>query len=261
MFQIDETKCVNCSSCVRACPMGVLTRGTPAPVIHPDRRCIRCMHCAAACPRQAVCFDGLTMEAQYRPKPEDSLEALVQSRRSVRRFQDRLPDRALIQWALDTAAWAPSGKNQHANRWTVLWGKEETQRVKRMALDFCAAAGEAPELLKLDAAGVDLLTCGAPCLIVGWSPLDCLNPCLDTAVAMTTLELLLVSRGLSTCWGGYLRQVTDRCPALQAELGIPAGAKMQCSLMVGYAEGEKYPNIPYRPKAQANWVTADPSGD
>lgn len=256
MFTIDPSKCINCSSCVRVCPMGVLSKGAPTPVIRPDRRCIRCMHCAAACPRQAVLFDGLPPEEQYRPRPEDPLETLIQSRRSVRRFQDRLPDRELIQWALDTAAWAPSGKNQHANRWTILWGKEETQRVKQMALDFCAAAGEAPELLKLDSRGVDLITCGAPCLIIGWSPLDCLNPCLDTAVAMTTLELLLVSRGLSTCWGGYLRQLTDVCPALQSELGIPEGAKMQCALMVGYAKGERYPNIPYRPKAQANWVTA-----
>lgn len=257
MFHIDAERCIGCNSCVRSCPMGVLAKGEKAPVIRPDRRCIRCMHCAAACPREAVEFDGLAREEQYRARPEDSLEALVKSRRSVRHFQEKLPDREVIQWALDTAAWAPSGKNQHANRWTVLWGKDVTGEVCRMALDYCEATGEAPELPKLAARGVDLITCGAPCLIIGWSPLECLNPCLDTAVAMTTVELLLSSRGLSTCWGGYLRQITDVCPVLQEKLGIPQGAKMQCALMVGYADRETYRNIPYRPAAEAFWVTGE----
>ena len=257
MIAIDAARCIRCQSCVRVCPMGVLSPGEDLPAVNEKRRCIRCMHCAAACPRQAVHFDGLHPEEEYPAKPEDALEALVKSRRSVRHFQERLPDRALIQWALDTAAWAPSGKNQHANGWTVLWGRAETDKVTGLVLDWCRDTGGAPELLWLARKGLNLITCGAPCVIVGWSPDDALNPVLDPAVALTTVELLLNQKGLSTCWGGYLRQITEASHVLQAELGIPEGAGMRCALMAGYADRERYPNIPYRPAAEALWVTAE----
>ena len=67
-------------------------------------------------------------------------------------------------------------------------------------MNLCLEYGEAPELPKLLAKGTDLLTCGAPCMIVLHSPDDCLNPVLDAAVGMAQLELLLVHKGLGTCW-------------------------------------------------------------
>ena len=68
------------------------------------------------------------------------------------------------------------------------------------------------------------------------------------------LELLLVHKGLGTCWGGYLRQVSDRFPEIRQKLGLPEGAHVRCALMVGYPKGEKYPNPVWRPKAEALWL-------
>ena len=247
--------CIGCLQCARACPMGVIGKGEDGrPTVLPRRRCIGCMHCAAICPRQAVGFEGLNSEDLYRPEPEDPVERLICRRRSVRKFKDTLPDKADVQWALDRAEYAPSGKNVHATHWTVLWGKEVTDKITRMALDICETTGEAPELPKLYGKGTNLLTCGAPCVIIGWSPEDCLNPVVDTAVAMTTLELLLQSRGISTCWGGYLNQLAGHHESLRRTLGIPEGCQMRCALMVGYPDRETYRNIPYRPQAPVTWL-------
>lgn len=247
--------CIRCLQCARACPMGVIGKGeNGSPTVLPRRRCIQCMHCAAICPKQAVGFPQLTAEELYRPEPEDPVERLIRQRRSVRKFKETLPDRSDLQWALDTAEYAPSGKNVHATRWTVLWGKGATDKVTRMALDICAATGEAPELPKLYRCGTNLITCNAPCVVIGWSPEDCLNPVVDTAVAMATLEMLLLSRGISTCWGGYLNQLANRNDGLRQALGIPDGCKMRCALMVGYPDRETYRNIPYRPKAPVTWL-------
>lgn len=248
-------QCIGCLQCARACPMGVIGRDAEGrPGVLPRRRCIACMHCAAICPRRAVSFEGLTPEQLYRPTPESPVERLIRQRRSVRNFKEALPDREVLQWALDTAEYAPSGKNVHATRWTVLWGKAVTDRFTSMALEICEATGEAPELPKLYRAGVNLLTCNAPCVVIGWSPEDCLNPVIDTALAMSTLEMLLLSRGISTCWGGYLNQLANRHDSLRSALGIPEGCKMRCALMVGYPDRETYRNIPYRPDAAVTWL-------
>lgn len=253
MVYIQKEACIGCGSCVKVCPMGVLVLKDQRPQVHPGRRCIQCMHCAAVCPQMAVGFEQLEREAVYPSMPDEPLERLIKNRRSVRRFQDRLPSRELIRQALDTAAYAPSGKNQRAYRFTVVWGKERVKALRDQCLRLCGEYNEAPELVKLQAKGTDLLTCGAPCMIAAWSPEDCLNPVLDPTVAMAQLELLLVHQGLATCWGGYLRQVSDRFPEIRRTLGLEEACRVRCALMVGYA-GEHYIRTVWRPEARVTWL-------
>lgn len=254
MVYINKTLCVNCQACLRNCPMGVFVPGEAAPEIHPRRRCILCMHCAAGCPKQAIRFEELSEAEIYPSAPQDPLEALIRTRRSIRKYADRTPPRELLQSALNTANFAPSGKNQRAYRFTVVYGPEQVRRLRDQCLELCARQGEAPELNKLFAKGTDLLTCGAPCMIVAWSPENCLNPVLDPAVAMAQLELVLVQAGLSTCWGGYLRQVSDRFPEIRQALRLPEDCRVRCALMVGYARGETYFRPVWRPPVEAVWL-------
>lgn len=257
MVTIDKNLCIGCNTCQRLCPMGVFVKGEKTPEVHPRRRCIECMHCAGACPKKAIRFDSLTVEETYPPKATEPLEDLIRSRRSIRNFSDKLPEKAVVQKALDLANYAPSGKNQRAYRYTVIWGKDKVLELRDKCMALCEEFGEAPELPKLLKYGTDLLTCGAPIMVVLWSPDDCLNPVLDAAVAMAQLELILVSEGLGTCWGGYLRQVSDRFGEIREYLGIPEGCHVRCALMAGYPKAEKYPNPVWRPKAEANWLEGE----
>ena len=184
MIAFDYNRCVGCGSCVRLCPMGYLKLEEKRPVVRERRRCIECGHCAAACPKQAVTLTSEKAELGL-PKAENELEELILSRRSIRHFQAKVPPRELIQRALDLAEYAPSGKNAHQHRWTVLYGLEETEKVTEMALDFSRRTGEAKELIKIKEAGTNLLTCDAPCVILAWSPDDALNPVADPALALT----------------------------------------------------------------------------
>lgn len=248
---IDKSRCVSCGTCAKSCATGFLRMGPDGPYTNERAACIRCWHCAAACPKKAVLAEG---EDTLCAHAEDPVEELIISRRSVRHFLPEPPEKELITWALDRACYAPSGKNRHANRWTVIYGLAHTRAVSDAALAVCRETGRSPELPMLAAKGVDLLTCHAPVLIIGWSPDNALNPCVDTVIAMHTAELLLRTRGVCACWGGYLRDMTSVSPALKSMLGIPDGCSMQCCMMVGYPKGESYPNIPARPKAEIIWA-------
>ena len=247
----DRERCIRCGQCVKICAMGHLRMTEDGPAATGRGACMACLQCAAICPRQAVSDGG---GPAIIPAPDDPLERIITSRRSVRRFKPELPERALIEWALQRAGYAPSGKNRHDNRWTVVYGKHRAEAVRDLALRHCEQTGESPELLRFAAKGLDLLTCGAPVIVMGWSPDDCLNPCVDAAIAMETAELLLVSRGLGTCWGGYLRQIASHCPALREMLGIPEGCSMQCCMMVGWPDGARFVNVPVRPEPEIFWV-------
>ncbi len=247
----DRGRCIRCGLCVDICSMGHLRMTEDGPAATGRGACMACLQCAAVCPRQAVCDGG---KPAVVPEPDSAVERLIMSRRSVRRYKPEPPDRALIEWALQRAGYAPSGKNQHANRWTVVYGPERVRAVRERALAHCEQTGEAPELVRFAKKGLDLLTCGAPALIIAWSPDDCLNPTVDAAIAMETAELLLASRGLGTCWGGYLRQITGHCPALRDMLGIPDGCAMRACLMAGYPDGAGFANIPTRPQPDIFWA-------
>lgn len=257
MVSIDKSLCIDCGTCLRNCAMGVFRRGEAGVEIHPNRRCILCMHCAGSCPKKALRFDGLTEAETYPEGVSEPLEKLIRSRRSIRHYKDQLPPKELLKKAMNTAFYAPSGKNQRAYRLTVVWGKEQVEGLRDRCLALCEEFGEAPELPKLMKQGTDLLTCGAPCMIVAWSPEDCLNPVLDPAVYLAQLELLLVQEGLGTCWGGYLRQVSDRFPEIREMLGMPEDCRVRCALMVGYPKGERYPNPVWRPEAPAVWLEGE----
>ncbi len=249
-IEIDEALCVACGLCCRSCSTGVLRLTDGKPQLGGKIACIACGHCVAACPKGAIALDG---RGAVTP-PEDAFENYFLARRSIRKFADEAPPKDIVQKALDTAAYAPSGKNRHMNRWSVIYGKERTNAVSDFALNWCRQTGESPELLRLAEKGLDLLTCGAPLVIIGWSPDKALNPCVDTVIAMHTVEMMLNRAGYGSCWGGYLRQIAGRCPEFKEMLGVPEGSSIQCCLMVGKAKGEHYPNIPPRPAAEPYWV-------
>ena len=252
MIYFEKEQCVNCGLCIRNCCMGVLVPGEETPQVHPKRRCIQCMHCASGCPRKAIRFSEIP--ELYQEFPQKKLKRLLMQRRSIRHFKEQLPDRGVLEDALKTAFYAPSGKNQKAYRITVVWGKAQVAALRDRCLSLCCEYGEAPELPKLMEKGTDLLTCGAPCMIVVHSPEDCLNPVLDPAVYLVELELLLVEAGLGTCWGGYLRQVSDRFPEIRQWLRVPEGSRVRCALMVGYADREKYPNAVWHPEVPVTFL-------
>lgn len=254
MITIDKELCINCGRCAEACPMSMFQKDEGGEVTVQQKACMDCFHCAAACPTKAIGHHALDREVCYpAPAAEGSLLAKFQRRRSIRRFKRDTPDRALIQSALDGAAYAPSAKNQQVCRWTVVLGQEQVERIYQISLAWAKTQRDYRILVWLSRQGVNPVTCGAPCLILVHCPEDCHNPQTDAAITMTLAEQLLVDSGLGTCWGGYLCRMVNQSEELKAALGLPEGHQVYGVLMVGTPD-ERYPNLPHRPAASINWV-------
>ena len=93
----DRNLCVRCGKCVKTCAMGHLRMTDDGPAATGRGACMGCLQCAAICPRQAVLADG---HSPIEERPDDPVEALIMSRRSVRHFKPEPPERTLIEWAL-----------------------------------------------------------------------------------------------------------------------------------------------------------------
>ena len=253
MMTIDKSRCIECGACIAACSMGMFRRGEDGVVFTREKPCMDCFHCAAACPTHAVITHGMTEEETYPEPPESPLLRAIRSRRSIRHFAPELPDKEVIQRALDGAAYAPSGKNEHRNRWIVVYGREKIRQLYQMVLEWAEDVEKYKHVIWLARKGINPVTCDAPCLILGYNHPDALNPQDDTVIATALAEQLLVEKGVGVCWSGYFRTAAQGSEAIQRELGLPEGHRVYSVLMVGVPE-ESYPNIPYRPAANAHWV-------
>lgn len=252
MISINKS-CVNCGACVRACPRAVLLSGKDSPAVDADKECMYCMHCAAACGKKAIRFSDIKEETLYPAPAEEPLAAFMQARRSIRNFSGAIPDRDVIRQALDIAAWAPSGKNRHTNSWSVLWGRAAVNHILELAERIAPNNAIAAEILSTLDRGKNLITCNAPCAILAYIPGNDGQP-LDAAIATAYTDLLLREKGIATCWGGYLAALINSSPEIGAYAGLPGGARVFCTLLAGYPNGESYLNIPYRPKADVHWI-------
>lgn len=252
-MNIDQTRCIACGACIAACSMGIFRRDENGKVFAREKPCMDCYHCAAACPKQAVSAAELPGGALYPALSGEPMLAALQQRRSIRHYADALPDKALIQRALDGAAYAPSGKNEHRNRWTVVYGRERVDALYQLVLEWAEPVEHYKHLIWLARKGIDPVTCGAPCLIIGHNHPDALNPQDDTVIATVLAEQLLSQAGLGTCWSGYFRTAAQNSTAIQQALALPEGHRVYSVLMVG-VPAEHYPNIPYRPAAEIRWV-------
>ncbi|MGD2205356.1 MAG: nitroreductase family protein [Anaerolineae bacterium] len=153
---------------------------------------------------------------------------LMQSRRSIRRYQDRPVPDELIEQMLEAARLAPSAANSQPWRFVVVRDPELRRRVAQHAASYFirwAHVDEAPLLIVL---------CG-----------QAGRTYLHTDVALAGMQLMLQAHvlGLGTCWVGALQ----RKPLTQL-LRVPKEIEIVGLLTVGFPAEQPKPT-PRKPLA------------
>lgn len=247
-FIVDETLCTSCGLCARDCPMGLL-QGDPPHMEQADL-CVRCQHCMAICPTGAVSIEGRKPEASLllsmgELPPCEQVIHLVRGRRSIRQYEDRDVDPALLRRLLDATAYAPTGVNSQQLTLTVVDQRSVLHRIREQVLagvTRCAQEGRIPEHFSFLATvpsafsdrGVDAIFRGAPHLLIASAPFSAPTGEVDVPIALTTFELMAASAGLGTVWCGFLKIVLEMAPELKPLLDLPSDGVHYYAMLFGY---------------------------
>ncbi len=250
MISIDVAKCTGCGQCISVCPVAVLRIGTDGVVIHSENACIACMHCAAICARQAISFDGepavKSPVMPLAPNCAEGVERLIYQRRSYRKFLEKPVPRALLEQALSAAMIAPSAKNEHPTRWMILEDTSLQQEIMAHILQYCEKQAALSKISNVVASGTNPVMGNHAGLLIAYCPTNAINPTQDTAIAITTAELILQANGVGTCWGGYLTRFLNQIPQCRKLLHLPDDYNVYGTLMYGYPEQIPYRYVPKR---------------
>jgi len=231
--------------------------------------CIACGHCMMVCPTDSVLVTGRGISpddmAPLAPPEEradrKALAALMQARRSVRRFTEEVPGPELLQTVVEMAASGPMGIPPWDVGCVVIRGRDRVQALAGEVVNGYAGLlkilkpwllavmrpfmkGPAFEQMKyfiLPLAksyvegrflGSDLLFYDAPAVLLFHH-----SPYVDASEAMiacTYAMLAAESCGLGTTMIGAAAPIVSRKRELCRQLGIPDGNKPAIALIVGY---------------------------
>jgi F420 biosynthesis protein FbiB-like protein len=185
---------------------------------------------------------------------EADFTQLIQSRRSIRRYQDRPVAPALLEELLTAATWAPSAHNRQPWRFCVVTSHEVklalSQRMGEQWRQDLAADNAEPAFIERRVAISHARVTGAAALIIASVSMEEMDSYPDAAraeaewmmavqsVALACQNLLLAAHahGLGACWMCAPLFV----PTLVREvLDLPVNWQPQALITVGYPAEEK----------------------
>ena len=268
---IDRSTCTVCGECAKICPGGVLVKcDREIRIDHATAfDCIACGQCMMTCPAGSIAVTGrklspadvIDLPAADRRATFDQLEALLLSRRSIRRFREDAVPREAIDRVIRAAATAPMGIPPWEVGVAVFHGRG---KVRELAMDTADAYekllkffdGLAGRLFRMTMKkpvrqqfesfilplgrtlvegkkqGFDYVLYDAPAaLLFHTSPY---SDGADAHIACTCAMIAAEAMGLGTCMIGCLPPVLERRKDLKRKHGIPEGHTPRIVLILGY---------------------------
>lgn len=254
MIQISNEKCIGCGSCKKVCPMAVISMNEKKAVtVHED--CIDCGHCQGICPVAAITLNHVeeTLRDAKKEVSFTDLQNLIESNRSIRIFKDQEVDKSEIATILRTLDYSASAKNEQPVKWIVVSSKANVEKIS----DLCTK-NLPPEhpLHGYIATFPNPITVSAPHLLIAVADESFHKGHDDCVIKLTLASLLMHSKGIGSCFLGFLDDFINNDPAFKETLGLGATDKVYGALGFGYNNNEVYKKIPTRKEADVlYWTT------
>jgi len=273
-IEIIEERCTGCGACAAICPDSAIKLcHKKAVVLHDD--CFLCGHCRAVCPEEAIRIPALLTDlvltsAAFRRDAAGStvssgaLAALMQRRRSCRRFSNHPVSLDLLHDLVQLGVTAPSGTNSQQWGFILLPGRDDVlalgervgdyyRRLNTLAdLPILSAAlkflgmpslayyreryrdSVAEALLQWDAGGIDRLFHGATAaiLVTGRRTASCAME--DSLLATQNILLAAESAGLGSCLIGFVVEAARRDQSIRNLLQLPKDEDLHSVIALGH---------------------------
>jgi nitroreductase/ferredoxin len=268
MIKVDESLCITCGSCIRACSGGLITKKDfPVPIENGWDLCIDCGHCVAICPTGAMHQrymgpeDCEPIDIHLIPRWDRVRQFLI-SRRSIRGYVNKPIEKEKILQLLDVARYAPNGGNRQVVRWLVINDPAEVHRIAGMTIDWMKSVKDTNPALYQEAklglfvetweSGKDPISRGAPCIIQAYAKKDERTAPPAAMIAIAHIQLAAPALGLGTTFTGSINTASQSYPPLIEALGLPEGSIPYGTFVIGYPT-EKYLRIPRRKPVDVTW--------
>ena len=259
MFIHEKGECIQCGTCVDACPTKALKLDGEE-LIHDSDRCCWCGHCLAVCPRDSIMIDGDGYNVEdveefnmlTRPTPQQ-IRRQIMMRRSVRRFNNEEVTSKELEYVLEAAKYAPTAKNCQDNFLLVVKTPEEREALLGKSMEIIEQMGKdcAQTMPGLSAfflmrsklfkeEGTDGLFYKAPVVIYVFSGSD-----IDGAIcADTMMQMIQAQRELGACYLQLAADPFNNNPELKKEYGIPDDKKCVIAIAMGHTDDEFFSSVP-----------------
>ena len=164
---------------------------------------------------------------------------VLETRRSIRRYEDRGVDRTLIEKLITLATQAPSAMNAQPWAFAVITDKQKLEEYSTQSKALLLDTMDQHPLFQRYRAALSRkafnIFYNAPVLIVIYAKPEGPVPEADACLAAH-------NEGLGTCWIGFSRDFLNSSE-LKAELGIPDEYTAAAPLVLGYAAID-HPAVP-----------------
>jgi coenzyme F420-0:L-glutamate ligase/coenzyme F420-1:gamma-L-glutamate ligase len=185
-------------------------------------------------------------------------ESLIKGRRSIRRYDARPVEPALVETLIEAGTWAPSAHNRQPWRFAVLTDAAAREKLARRMGDRLREArladGDDPGDVEADVSRSYVRITGAPLVIVAFLTMEDMDVYPDAArqsaeqlmavqgVAMAVNNILLAAHaaGLGACWMCAPLFCSD---AVVEAVGAPEGWQAQALLTLGYPASTGKPPV------------------
>jgi nitroreductase/NAD-dependent dihydropyrimidine dehydrogenase PreA subunit len=272
---INRQDCTGCGICMEICPYQAIVLEDGA-AVHSGGACFLCGHCQAACLQEAIVIPGLlptlgltTIAEKSEVTPPGTgktaeLVALMRSRRSSRKYQDKSVPLEVLTDLVKIGTTAPSGTNSQGWNFIILPTRDDVlalgglvstfyRGLNKMAKspllrglvkvfggdslgryyrNYYASVTEA--LREWDEEGTDRLFHGAAAAILVTGRKDASCPAEDALLATQNILLAAHAMGLGSCLIGFAVEALRRTKTMRRQVEIPADEEIYSVIALGY---------------------------
>ena len=271
-FTIDENKCINCGLCAEIC-LVYSQESSQMKTVFPNL-CIGCGHCESVCPASAITgpVPVVPIDKDYGekiPSPE-SLQLLLQTRRSVRRYKPQPIKDSDIEKILEAGRYTPTGSNSQDIGYIIVNDPDKMAEIRQVmlplvarmfamasriaALPFAAkilGENQAHKLRNVygpavalfmdrNANGDDRLFYNAPALMLVHGEKQDEAMAFSCHMAMFSCSLMAHTLDIGCLLNSFALMAINRSRKLKNMIGVPKGHKCFGAMTLGYQ------NIKYR---------------
>lgn len=172
---------------------------------------------------------------------------LIKTRRSTRKFLDKMIPAELLDQVLEAGRYAPSGGNNQTNHFIVIKNKAVLERLCGLVVDCFCGMEVTPGMYRSMAnsinrskAGGYVFTYGAPVLIIMANKKGYGNNMADSSVAIENMMLMANALDLGSCWINQLKWIQEDA-VIAAELksyGLEEDEVVCGGVAIGYPDTE-----------------------